>query len=210
MSQYGIPTVVKLPQVGENLQDQPNTNFVLYANDTLNGIVPYVSFGSLADISLPLPSSSILSTWATAVASANAINGDSPISASSLTALFKIQYALLKASVPDAEVLLESSATIGIGPSPLLVAAFWLLMPFSRGSVHINSATPGAYPSIDPKFFLVDYDLQVQIAIAKWTRKFFATAPMASIVLAEVSPGFANVPANATDAQWEGFIKSTC
>lgn len=181
---------------------------MLYLNETLNGIVPYVTYASLPDVNLTLPNPSILSTWATAVANANAVNGSPPISASSLLTLYKLQYALLKASVPNVEVILESSAAIGLGPTPLLVAAFWLLMPFSRGSVHINSNESGTYPSIDPNFFLVDYDLQVQVAIAKWTRKLFTTEPFASMVVQEVVPGYQTLPLNATDLEWNTYIKS--
>jgi hypothetical protein len=82
-------------------------------------------------------------------------------------------------------------------------------MPFSRGNVHISSTDPRVYPDISPNFFLVDFDLEVQIAIAKWTRKFWNTEPMRSMAT-EVSPGFEIVPKNATDAQWGEWIKSSC
>ncbi len=170
--------------------------------------MPYVSYSTLSDISIALPSTSSIATWAEAVAAANALNGNSAVSAESLETIFQLQYNVLEQNTPDAEVILESSDAIGLGPSPLLVAAFWPLMPFSRGSVHINSASPTAYPSINPNFFLVDFDLEVQVAIAKFTRKFFASEPLAGLVLEELSPGFQAVPANATDAQWEGFIKA--
>ncbi|KAF5877852.1 putative glucose oxidase protein [Botrytis fragariae] len=48
----------------------------------------------------------------------------------------------------------------------------------------------------------------VQVAIAKWTRKFWAAKALASAFL-EMSPGYSVVPKNATDSQWETWIKST-
>lgn len=82
-------------------------------------------------------------------------------------------------------------------------------MPFSRGNVHIASADPLAYPQINPNFFLVDYDLKVQVAIAKWTRKFWTTEPVAALV-EELSPGFGVVPVNASDEVWGDWIRSSC
>ncbi len=81
-------------------------------------------------------------------------------------------------------------------------------MPFSRGNVHISSTDPKAYPQINPTFFLVDFDLQVQIAIAKWTRNFWATEPMSSLITMEISPGYSVLPENATDAEWAEWAKS--
>jgi len=81
-------------------------------------------------------------------------------------------------------------------------------MPFSRGNVHIKSADPHEYPEINPNFFLVDFDLDVQVAITKWTRRFYKTEPMKSLVLTELSPGFRVVPQNATDEQWAEYIKT--
>ena len=72
-------------------------------------------------------------------------------------------------------------------------------MPFSRGNVHISSADPLAYPHINPNYFLVDFDLDVQVAIKKWTRKFWTTKPVGSIVT-EVFPGAA-VPQDTTDKE---------
>ena len=187
--------------MGENLQDQPNVAFAYESNTIFNGTTGYVTYGSLSDFLSPLPAANI-SEWATTVSSA--INNT--ISASTLTQLFEIQYNLLKAGVPDAETIAGTTVQFGAGPSAYLGAAFWLLMPFSRGNVHICSADPLVYPLINPNYFLVDFDLDVQVAIAKWTRKFWTTEPVGSIVT-EVSPGAA-VPQNATDEEWGTYVKS--
>lgn len=202
MTKYGIETKVDLPAVGENLQDQPNVGFVYESNTTFNGTTGYVTYGSLSDFFSPLPAVDV-SGWATTVS--NAINNTFP--ASTLAHLFEIQYNLLKAGVPDAETIAGTTVQFGEGPSGYLGVAYWLLMPFSRGNVHIGSADPLAYPEINPNYFLVDFDLDVQVAIAKWTRKFWTTAPVGSIVT-EVSPGAA-VPQNATDKEWGTYVKSS-
>jgi hypothetical protein len=200
----GIPVKVNLPAVGENLQDQPNVAFTFNTATTFNGTIPYVTYGSVADFLGDLPKKANLTSWAELVSTA--INNT--ISISTLEHLFCIQYSLLEQQVPQAEVIISTTKDLGLGVSSFLFSAFWLLMPFSRGNVHIKSADPREYPEINPNFFLVDFDLDVQVAIAKWTRRFYETEPMKSLVLTELSPGFQVVPQDATDEQWAEYIKT--
>jgi len=164
----------------------------------------YVTYGSFPDF-LPNPSAANVSGWASTVS--NAVNNS--ISAASFGRLLQIQHDLLEDGVPDAETIIGTTMNFGLGPSGFLASAFWLLMPFSRGNVHIGSSNPLAYPRINPNYFLIDFDLEVQIAIAKWTRKLSETEPLVGSV-AEISPGFEVVPENATDAVWGDWIKSSC
>jgi hypothetical protein len=197
--------VVDLPSVGENLQDQPNTGFVFSSNTTFNGTIPYVTYGAASDFLQSLPSKSSLESWAKNVSAA--VNNT--VSATSLEYLFNFQYDLIQNGVPDAETIIGTTMSFGLGPSDYLFSALWLLMPFSRGNVHICSPDPLVYPDINPNFFLVDFDLDVQIGIAKWTRKFWSTEPARSLAT-EISPGFDTLPANATDLEWGQWIKSSC
>lgn len=89
-------------------------------NEILNCIAQYVTYASLSDINIALTDPSILLTWPTAVAKANAINGTPPIFAPSLLTLFKLQYTLLKASALDVKVILKPAAATGPGPTPPL------------------------------------------------------------------------------------------
>ncbi|KAF7878799.1 hypothetical protein EAF04_000002 [Stromatinia cepivora] len=203
LQKYGIPTKIILPGVGENFQDQPNNLFVYQGNTTYNGTVPYVTYAPLSSILPSVPAANI-STWASSISAA--IN--SSISPGAMNYLLTIQNNLINQNVPDIEVIFGNTVTIGSGPSIYLYTAFWVLLPFSRGNVHISSSDPATYPAINPNFFLVDFDLKVQVAIAKWTRKFWATKPLGN-AFTEISPGYAVVPKNATDAQWETWIKST-
>lgn len=196
-----IPIKVDLPGVGENLQDQPNSNLIYSLPTTFNGSLGYLTFGTISDFLGAMPAAN-LSQWATKISTAT----NSSIAQTSIEHLLQTQYDLLAGGAPDAESFIASLVQFGAGPSPVVADAFWLLMPFSRGNIHITSSDPAVYPAINPNFFLVDYDLDVQVGIAKWLRKFWA-----SIVDAvEVSPGFDLVPANASDAMWGDYIKSTC
>ena len=77
----------------------------------------------------------------------------------------------------------------------------------SRGSVYIQYAYPAVCPAIDPNFFLVDYDLDVHVALTKFVRRFFDTKPLKDWILKGESPGLEGVPDNATDAEWAKYIK---
>lgn len=195
---------MSLPGVGENLQDQPNTNIVMQGSTIFNGTISYSTFGSLYDLFSTLPTHNI-TAWAGVVSAA--INNS--LTASALTRLFQIQSELLAQGVPDAETFLETTYNLGLGPSAIAASAFWLLLPFSRGNVHISSPDANVYPDINPNFFLVDYDLEVQIAVAKWTRRFWDAEPLRG-KYTELSPGLDTLPRNATDQQWADWVKSTC
>ncbi|KAE8444567.1 hypothetical protein EG329_014491 [Mollisiaceae sp. DMI_Dod_QoI] len=205
LEKHGITVKVDLPAVGENLQDQPNTSLVFSTNSTFNGSIVYVAYGVMSDFFREWDTNLDTHTYAETVS--KTLNNTIP--ASSLEYLFNIQHRLLRQGVPNAEIIMETSLNLGAGPSELLLSAFWLLMPFSRGNVHISSTDPKAYPQINPNFFLVDFDLQVQIAIAKWSRNFWATEPMRSLITMEISPGYSVLPENATDAEWAEWVKTT-
>ena len=193
-----------LPAVGENLQDQPNTGISVTSNTTFNGSAGYLTYGSTSDFFGTLPNPDI-ELWALQVSDAISHS----INASALKTLFAVQYDLLTKDVPDAECIVETSVEWGAGPSRNLGSASWLLMPFSRGNVHIGSSDPLSYPLINPNYFLVDFDLDIQVAIGKWIRKFWETKPVSDFTV-EISPGFDVLPANATDQEWREWIKSTC
>lgn len=174
-------------------------------NSTINGSVTYATFGAMDDFFQDWEAKVDIPSFAQTISTAI----DSAISPTSLEKLLTLQYDLLKSGVTNAESIVESTVMFGLGPTNLLVTPFWLLMPFSRGNVHITSPDPKVFPAINPNFFLVSFDLDVQVAIAKWTRKFWATEPMKSLVVSEVTPGFDVLPANATDAEWAQWIKTS-
>lgn len=193
--------------MGENLQDQPNVEIVYSGKRNIsNSATPYVTYATVNDYfgdsvsSVSIKTKDNLNSWAATVASAN--NNSIPVAA--LEYLFSVQYDLLFGqNISSAELLTA-------GAENFLASAFWTLIPFSRGSVHIESSDPLAYPAINPNFFLIDFDGQVMIAVSKLIRKFWATKPISDLVLEEITPGFEGVPLNASDSQWLAWIKSSC
>lgn len=119
--------------------------------------------------------------------------------------LFRMQYDLIfKNKIPVSEIIVSPAAT---GP---ITIEYWGLLPFSRGSVHINSSNASAPAAINPNYFMLDYDIHQQIATAKMARKVANTAPFSEALSGETTPGLNLLPANASDAEWEKWLKSTC
>ncbi|RDW89984.1 GMC family oxidoreductase [Aspergillus mulundensis] len=200
-----ITTKIPLPAVGENAIDQPN-NFIAYASNlTFTGFVPYVTYLSASDIfgsdidTVADETSAQLPLWAAQTANTT----HSAISAASLEQLYRIQHSLIfNQDVPLIEIL-----TTGIGSN--VGSAFFILLPFSRGNVHITSSNPHVYPSINPNYLNITWDAEVQVRSAEIVRRFWGMEPVSSLVGERVQPSMQDVPANATGAEWEGWIRGS-
>lgn len=125
------------------------------------------------------------------------------VSANVTEKLFKMQYNLIfENELPISEIIVTPSA----GSTSV---EFWGLLPFSRGNIHINTANASAPATINPNYFMLDYDIQQQTATAKMGRKVANTKPLASEIQGETTPGTSLVPENATDDMWADWLKST-
>ncbi|KAM3074971.1 hypothetical protein ACMFMF_005656 [Clarireedia jacksonii] len=205
LSDYNIPTKIHLPGTGENLQDQPNNVLLYEGKETFNGTTPFVTYTPLSSVILTPPS---LNLTEIATTLSSALNNTLPIA--SLIYLLTIQQDLIiRAQIPNVEIILGDTVTIGAGPSNVLDTAFWVLLPFSRGNVHIGSSDPEDHPRINPNFFIIDWDLKVQVAIAQYARRFWAAQPLGSL-MTEMGPGYGILARNATEQEWEDWIKSSC
>lgn len=209
LSQYGIETVVDLPTVGENLQDQinnelvynPPSNFTASYDGGGAQFVAYPTANNVfsGDSSAAASLKSQLAAYAETVASANG----NVTKASDLQEFFELQYDLIFGSheVPYAEILIYISAgTWG--------AQYWGLLPFSRGSIHIGQGNSTANALINPNFFMLDYDLELQVQTAKFIREVFATGPFAAVAGTEATPGFDVVPEEADMTTWKSWATS--
>ncbi|KAJ8453457.1 hypothetical protein ONZ51_g13587 [Trametes cubensis] len=73
----------------------------------------------------------------------------------------------------------------------------------------IQSKNPYTPPSVYVNYFSIDFDLSVQVAGARLSRKIFASPPLSSLSLGETVPGFKTVPNNGnggSDADWRKWI----
>lgn len=207
LSQYAIDTVVDLPTVGENLQDQinnelqytPPSNFTATYD---NGSAQFVAYPTASHVLGSNASSAAatlkaeLASYAEAVAAANG----NVTKAADLQAFFELQYDLIfgEHEVPYAEVLIYIS-------SGVWGAEYWGLLPFSRGSIHIGQANSTKGAIINPNYFMLDYDVELQIETAKFIRDVFATEPFASVAGTETTPGFDAVAEDADETTWKNW-----
>ncbi len=192
----GIKPEVDLPGVGENLQDQPNLSLIYPGSVNISGYAPYATFATAQDIfgdNLPKVVSDTkanLSLWA------REASERSGLPAEALEKVLNIQF----------DVMFNENATIAelltTGSGNLLVSAFWLLFPLSRGSVHLQSTALGLtdYPAIDPGFFRTDFDFLLEVALGKLAESYWFTEPVKDLVANNTSPG------PSTDAEWASYI----
>ncbi|OTA80807.1 putative GMC oxidoreductase [Hypoxylon sp. CO27-5] len=205
LEKYGIETKIDLSGVGEHLQEQPNTALEYTSKINVTGIAPFATFATAQDIfgdsisNMATATYAKLSEWAQRISDVNTRG----IGANTLEKIFRIQHDLIfKKNVTIAETLTSGSGNI-------LISAFWLLLPFSRGSVHIKSADHIDDPAIDPEYFLIDFDLTVQTVLGRLSQELWYTDPISDLVISNVVPGQASLPRNATDFQWATFITGT-
>lgn len=209
LSKHGIETVVDLATVGENLQDQINNELIYtppsnFTSTYDNGGSQFVAYPSASQVFGANASTAAadlkaqLATYADVVASASG----NVTKAADLREFFQLQYDLIFGSneVPYSEILIYiSSGTWG--------AQYWGLLPFSRGSVHIGqNSTAGAV--INPNYFMLDYDTELQVQTAKFIREVFATAPFAAVAGIETTPGFDVVAEDADAGTWKNWAVS--
>jgi choline dehydrogenase-like flavoprotein len=206
LSPLGIEVVVDLPTVGENLQDQTNNGLVFADNKNYTGTTSFVGYLTAADLfganvsSFAESIAAKIPSYAAAVATAS----NNVVSEADLLNFFNTQYSLsFNSSVPIVEIFNTVTGSI-------IDMEYWILLPFSRGNIHITSTTPGQTPDINPNYFMLDSDLDVQTASAKFIRnQIFKTEPLLSIITWETSPGF-DVLAEDSDAEAYGnWIKDT-
>lgn len=66
-----------------------------------------------------------------------------------------------------------------------------LQYPFSRGNIHIRSASAKEKPAIDPKYYEGrggQLDLAIMVECAKFAEKITQTPPLAGLVRGRVAP----------------------
>ncbi|KAI4741233.1 FAD/NAD(P)-binding domain-containing protein [Aureobasidium sp. EXF-12298] len=203
LEQHGIEVKVDLPFVGENLQDQTTGAGAYSSNTSFSGTADYVGYFSVADIfgndTYDLNCTvrdSLLQYAASVVEASNGV-----LDQKVMEKLFMIHYDLIfKDQIPISEILVTPGDN-------RMDFSYWGLLPFSRGSIHIqsnDSATPAA---INPNYFQLDYDLKQQIGTAKAVRKLAGSDALCDVVTGELSPGLQSVPLNATDEVWAKAIK---
>jgi choline dehydrogenase-like flavoprotein len=206
LDKYNISTKIALPAVGENLQDQTNNALSWESTETLTGLASFsalISVDQLYGNNVSAVESQIDNDL-TRYAKALSKKSNGAVKESNLLDALKTQRDLIfKSLVPYAEVVFAPSGQ-------LFTCEYWPLQPFSRGSVHIQSANASQSPNIDPNYFMFEQDIDAQADVAQYIRKSFGTAPLKSIVGDELTPGLDVLPGSASSSAWNSWIKAHC
>ncbi|KAM0270672.1 hypothetical protein ACHAQH_009327 [Verticillium albo-atrum] len=225
----GIEQVIELPGVGENLQDHLRimTSYQLKPQYTSFDILR--SNASFAAEQLALwnagerslydytGSAYTFTTWQQAIDDDAKLISLAQTAAgedASLVDKKKVEF-LSDTSVPQVEVIFSDGYTgvKGYPPatSPLFGEGFFTLIgvvmhPLSRGSIHVNPASPEGKPIINPNYLGHEHDLEAVVQTVKYCRKIATTEPIKSLWVDEYEPGLEKVQ---TDDQWREFALNT-
>ncbi|WVQ94469.1 hypothetical protein IAU59_001548 [Kwoniella sp. CBS 9459] len=208
----GIDVVADVEGVGKNLQEQTMDSVGWTPVDSFDpqgtGPSDMIAYPDLLSLS-----SSSNNDIATTIASnmgsyaQDAYRAGAVVSVDAAEKIFSVQQELM---VNKSVGLVEAFFDTGF-PNGGLGIDLWQLVPFSRGTVSIQSNDPFSYPSVDPRYFAADVDMQIQIAGLRMARKIFQTDPLKSIVTEENAPGFDTVPDNngdgGSDDDWRAWIQ---
>ncbi|KAJ6561226.1 hypothetical protein DFH09DRAFT_1316335 [Mycena vulgaris] len=211
LNSFGIKQLVELPGVGLNLQDQPGTGLSALVQtvnasnslliDNRNIFAPVITLLNIDQLfgNESAALSAQLKKDTKARAQAAVANGAAVDVQSAAELYTTVTNLITKNKMPITELISESYPAV-------MSSAFWPLLPFSRGHIHINSSDPFAAPRITPHFLSDDFDVKVAIRISKQARALYQTPPFAPIISVLVVDA---VPANATDSQWAEWYSST-
>ncbi|KAA1478268.1 alcohol oxidase [Dentipellis sp. KUC8613] len=227
LDQAGVQTLVNLPGVGENLQEhlfapvqyQLNSSVInfdtlrinasfaaaqaaqysashtgwLAASDSAFAYLPFGVFVNASD------KSALISAFN----ASTQVAGTTPLQALQ----YEIQAGWLQEDdVPQVEVLVFSKGLI----SPADDQVYTTLLggfqhPVARGSIHINSSNPLAYPVIDGNYLDNDYDVLTIVNAVKLARRVGTVAPFSNIVVTETNPP----PGELSDADLINWVRTT-
>lgn len=200
LQESGLDTIIDLPGVGENFQEQPNSNLIFEATLNVTGYPTYATFGNADDLfgHEKLAVSNDVSAKLAAYAEHAASGSRGGLNASAVEQILRIQHDLIF----NKNVTIGETITASFSGS--LLTAWWCLLPFSRGRVHLASLDAFDSPLIDPQYFVADIDMTMQVAIGKQAQYFWHTSPIAEIVMRNVTAD------PASDEEWAEYIANTC
>jgi choline dehydrogenase len=176
----GIPVVVDLDAVGENVIDHLQTrctyetNLPITINDVMHSFWRRVGVGIQYVVTRSGPMAGTSST-------AHAITKTLP-------------------QLPRPDVMIRiyhisgkdrysRSPGAGIDPFSGFSIGGFQLHPFSRGSIHIRSRNPADFPRIDPGYFTDPRDRAVAVAMLRLVRSIAAQPSFKPYIVRETRPG---------------------
>lgn len=174
LQELGIPVVKDLPGVGENLQDHLQIRSVFEVNvPTLNEEI----------------NSFFRRMWI-GMRYVMARTGPMSMGASQVCVFAKSRPGL---ETPDIQYhfqpLSADKPGVEMHNFPGVTLSVCQLRPESRGSIHLTTPDPTAYPAIKPNYLSTPLDEQTAIAALKHTRQLTSSKALSPYIVREVLPG---------------------
>ncbi|KAK0469217.1 alcohol oxidase [Desarmillaria tabescens] len=227
LESLNISVVLDIPQVGENLVEQ-----TIAATDFLvrDGVVTLDALGNnatllaeqqnlyrtnktgaftyLLHVNAPTPIRSVVPEEEFTAMRAVL---DDYLASEALTPLQTVQYNIVKQLIDEGKVATTSLLLVpsgGLVSTPAAGQGYISVVstpghPFSRGTVHINTTDPVAYPLMDSAFLTNPWDVQATIRVMQFVRRWVSAADVIE------SPGTPPPEADSwSDDQWTAYVKS--
>ncbi|THW43645.1 choline dehydrogenase [Aureobasidium pullulans] len=110
-----------------------------------------------------------------------------------------------------ADTFFKKGVAIGAMIFQVFGGNHWVTLPLSTGTVH--SSSDPSRPNLNPNFMQLPWDIMVMQRLSQIQRKIFASPEMQAALgpsaTVEILPGYSNVPANASLAQWTVFYRAS-
>ncbi|KAL2206892.1 glucose oxidase [Sarocladium strictum] len=209
----GITPIIDLPGVGENLIEQSGSMLAYLGatNGTGSAVHAFVTaddlFGKKEATKFAAETKKNIPKYAATIA-AKSYGG--ALKAKNIEKVLRAQHEFLFNGNNEKQVAFAELLTVSPPSSGIVASQFWILFPFSRGSVHLTSAYLADinFPLFDPRLFLADVDVKASIALGQLVQSFWSTEPASSIALTSILPGETILPAEATPEQWRSYLLS--
>ncbi|KAH8827160.1 hypothetical protein DL96DRAFT_1235009 [Flagelloscypha sp. PMI_526] len=210
---FGITSLVDLPAVGLNLQDQPGTGLSALVKDQFTSNTSFIDGRNIFAPVIGLANiDNVFGTRAAAV-KADLLDkkklkarAKAAVDAGAMVDQNTAEYIFGAAINNIVNQKTAIAEIIGESYPAVFTHIFWPSTPLSRGSVHIQSADAFAPPKIIPRFWTDDFDNDLGVTIAKKARDVLSGSTFAPYVAVPAADG---PPVNATDAQWLEWLNES-
>lgn len=176
----GIPVVMDLPAVGENLIDhlQLRCTYECTLPITINDVVRSFGRRMLVGMQYVLTRKGLMAGTSS---TAHAITRTSP-GLDRPDVMIRIYHISGKDRY-------SRSPGAGIDPFPGFSIGGFQLHPRSRGSIHVRSRDPAEHPRIEPRYFTDEHDRRTGLAMLRLIRRIAAAPAMRPLIVRETRPG---------------------
>ena len=180
LQRLGLPVVVNLPAVGENMSDhlQVRCTYRTPVKDTINDLMRSPIIKVREALKYAFQRKGLLANTSSTVHAITRVN-DASQRADCMIRVYHI----------SGKDRYSRSAGAGIDPFSGFSIGGFMLYPKSRGSIHCTSPDPHAHPSINPQYLSNQEDQESAVALLRLIKKIGQSPAMKDVITSETRPG---------------------